>query len=59
MRKLFIISFIVIIASFAVVSPIEKVVEPPSAADLSLEEKVGQMFMIRYSGYFYQDNSYT
>ena len=59
MRKLFIMSFIVIITGCAVGPSVEKVAGPPSSADLSLEEKVGQMFMIRYSGSFYQENSYT
>ena len=59
MRKFLIISFIVLIAGCAVGPPKEQVEGPPLVKTLSLEEKVGQMFMIRYSGSFYQENSYT
>jgi len=58
-RKLLIVSFIVLIVGCAIKPPIEKPAVLLSVSDLSLEEKVGQMFMIRYSGSFYQENSYT
>lgn len=41
------------------VQPPEEIKGPPSLEDLTLEEKVGQMFMLRYSGNFYNSSDYT
>tara|TARA_B100000315_G_C14595101_1_gene598460 strand:+ start:5056 stop:7869 length:2814 start_codon:yes stop_codon:yes gene_type:complete len=40
------------------VKVVEKV-QPLSLSDLSLEEKVAQMFMVRYSGHYSHEESYT